>query len=470
MTGSITGDLFSRSCREAAIDVLHASTALYTHDPIVVQLLDQISWPAGDGALLDTSCGDGAFLHRALERLLETYPAISDQDLCARLEGWEIHFFAASEARNRLRRVLIERGCDASRASTLAAQMIRCGDFLTEGPRHGHYQAIVGNPPYLRMLNVPDPLRGEYESLLPEYARADLLHSFLDRCAAILARDGELAMVTADRWLFNEGAARVREVVGQHFGLASVLRLDAASAFYRPKLRRAGTPPRIHPVAVFLKAHTEAVQPIGRAPIYPGECPCRAPVQEVLGDIAAVRLAPWLGTPGIFLVDAAVSSTWPAGTTVPAVDTDDISAGVLMPPRRRAILTRPEAAPVPEVLAHLDRELPRMCARGRSAIRWMPPEPFHRFDLSQPSLLVPRIAKTLKPVRVPADILPVNHNLSIVRAGSMTLDDIEALLTSDAATEWFEHRAARLENGYRSLTTRLLRTLPVFRDQRYSKR
>lgn len=470
MTASLTADLFSRSRREAAIDVLHASTALYTQDPIVVQLLDQISWPAGDGALLDTSCGDGAFLHRALERLLETYPAISDQDLCARLEGWEIHFFAASEARNRLRRVLIERGWDASRAGTLASQMIRCGDFLTEGPRHGHYQAIVGNPPYLRMLNVPDPLRGEYESLLPAYARADLLHSFLDRCAAILARDGELAMVTADRWFFNEGAARVREVVGQHFGLASVLRLDAASAFYRPKLRRAGTPPRIHPVAVVLKAHTDAVQPIGRAPIYPGECPSRAPVQEVLGNVAEVRLAPWLGTPGIFLVDAAVSSTWPGGTTVPAVDTDDISAGVLRPPRRRAILTRPEEPPVPDVLAHLDRELPRMCARGRSAIRWMPPEPFHRFDLSQPSLLVPRIAKTLKPVRVPAGILPVNHNLSIVRAGSMTLDDIEALLNGDAANEWVEHRAARLENGYRSLTTRLLRTLPVFRDQRYSQR
>ncbi len=94
----------------------------------------------------------------------------------------------------------------------------------------------------------------------------------------------------------------------------------------------------------------------------------------------------------------------------------------------------------------------------------MPPEPFHRFDLSQPSLLVPRIAKTLKPVRVPAGILPVNHNLSIVRAGSMTLDDIEVLLNSTAANEWIEHRAARLENGYRSLTTRLLRALPVFHE------
>lgn len=464
MNASETADLFRRSDRDTAIDVLHAATALYTQDPIVLQLLDQVAWPAGAGTLLDTSCGDGAFLGRALARLLETYPAISDEDLRGRLEGWEIHFFAASEARQRLQRVLIEHGREPSSASALASQMIRCGDFLTEGPRQGEYQAVVGNPPYLRMLNVPDPLRGEYEHLLPDYARADLLHSFLDRCAAILAADGELAMVTADRWLFNEGAARVREVVGQHFGLASVTRLDADSAFYRPKLRRAGTPPRIHPVAVVLKSRAEAVQPIGRAPIYPDECRTIGPATptEVLNDVADIRLAPWLGTPGIFLIDAAVSSNWPVGTTVPAIDTDDIQGGVLTPPRRRAIVTRPEETPAPEVLAHLDRELPRMCARGRAAIRWMPPEPFHRLDLSQPSLLVPRIAKTLKPVRVPAGVLPVNHNLSIVRAASMTLDDLEELLNSRAANAWVERRAARLENGYHSLTTRLLRTMPVF--------
>lgn len=137
MNASTTADLFSRSDRDTAIDVLHAATALYTHDPIVLQLLDQVSWPAGAGTLLDTSCGDGAFLGRALERLLEAHPALPDQDLCARLEGWEIHFFAASEARNRLRRVLIEYGRDASSASSLASRMIRCGDFLTEGPRRG---------------------------------------------------------------------------------------------------------------------------------------------------------------------------------------------------------------------------------------------------------------------------------------------------------------------------------------------
>lgn len=66
------------------------------------------------------------------------------------------------------------------------------------------------------------------------------------------------------------------------------------------------------------------------------------------------------------------------------------------------------------------------------------------------------------PVRVPPGVLPVNHNLSIVRAGRLSIDELEALLNLPAANDWMRHHAAPLENGYRSLTTRLLRNLPVF--------
>ncbi len=37
-----TLDLFGRSNRDAAIDALHAATAIYTCEPIVEQLLDHI--------------------------------------------------------------------------------------------------------------------------------------------------------------------------------------------------------------------------------------------------------------------------------------------------------------------------------------------------------------------------------------------------------------------------------------------
>ncbi|MPN29412.1 hypothetical protein SDC9_176865 [bioreactor metagenome] len=103
----------------------------------------------------------------------------------------------------------------------------------------------------------------------------------------------------------------------------------------------------------------------------------------------------------------------------------------------------------------------RMAKRGLRKIPWLPPESWHKRNLDEPILLVPRIARSLRPVRVPPNILPVNHNLSIVAADRVTLDEIEEMLSSKEANEWMQAHAARLESGFYSLTTTLLRQLPV---------
>lgn len=457
----LSADLFYSNDREVAIDELHAATAIYTREPVVDQLLEHVDWPSGARSLVDTSCGDGAFLRRALARLLAQQPGLDQAAILQRICGWEIHPFAAEQARAGLAGVLESYGYPAPLASQIGSKVVRCGDFLTEGPKTPTFHAVVGNPPYLRLLHVPQPLRSEYEREVPDYARADLLHSFMDRCVRVLHPDGELAFVTSDRVWMNQGAARLREAIGHSFRLAHLERIDVASAFYRPKQRRAGTPPRIHPCAVVLSASRGV--PISSQPIYPGavNTGLRAG-QKVLGDIATLRLCPWLGTPGIFLLDAAAAARLPAHVMVPAVDTDDVRSGVLGVPRRCAILTRPEQPPPDAVMAHILRQQHRMSARERrSRTPWLPPEPFHSFDLSQESLLIPRIAKTLAPVRVPAGVLTVNHNISIVGTQGCSLDRIVEALNSSVAADWMAMAAAPLENGYRAITTRLLRQMPV---------
>lgn len=46
-------------------------------------------------------------------------------------------------------------------------------------------------------------------------------------------------------------------------------------------------------------------------------------------------------------------------------------------------------------------------------------------------------------------------------ADSKTLDEIEEVLSSKEANEWMQAHAARLESEFFSLTTTLLRQLPV---------
>jgi hypothetical protein len=447
-----------------AIERLHNSTSFYTAEPIVDQLLDMLSWPSDSRTLVDPSCGDGAFLGAALERLLTVEPDASDERIGHLVQGWEIHYFAAAEARQRLERILVAHGRSAARAQAVAQGMVIQGDFLTQGPQAATWDCVAGNPPFLRYANLPSILREEYERALPDYSRGDILHSFIDRLTQVLNAGGEIALVTSDRWLFTENAAILREKVGLHMGIRHLARLDCASAFYRPKSRRSGQPPRIHPVAVVLCEAKRATTALTRAPIYPEADDAAYAGCNPLNSVAAVRLAPWLGKHGLFVVDEATAAAAhiPAELLVPAVDTDNMKGGVLSAPTKFAIRTYRNVEPPAAVMAHLDANMHLLArTKVRKTQRWLPPESFERMDLSQDRLLIPRIANSLRPVRVPAGILPLDHGISIVGAGSMTLDQLEEALLRPEAEAWVRARAPRLENGYFSLTTKLLRALPV---------
>lgn len=457
-------DLFERNALDEAIEQLHDATAFYTAEPIVDQLLGMVNWPAGDRRLVDTSCGDGAFLGAALERLLAADPTIEDARIAHLVQGWEIHYFAAAESRQRLAKILIQHGRSEENATAVAATMVTHGDFLLQGPRTPTWDCVAGNPPFLRYTHLPAILRLEYERTLPDHSQGDMLHSFIDRCTLTLREGGEIALVTSDRWLFTQCASDLRAFIGQRMGLHHVARLDCSSAFYRPKNRRAGQPPRIHPVAVILREAAVCNMAITGAPIYPEADDAAYVGCRTLSSLAEVRLAPWLGKHGLFVVDraTALAANIPVELLVPTVDTDNMRGGVLSTPTKFAIRTFRDVEPPLAVLAHLDANMHLLArTKVRKTQRWLPPETFERVDLSQPCLLIPRIANSLRPVRVPAGILPVDHGISIVTAGDATLDQLERALMRPEAEAWVRARAPKLENGYYSLTTTLLRELPL---------
>jgi hypothetical protein len=448
--------------RRDAIDILHSATAIYTKAAVVDDLLDYLDWPRGDRRLVDPSCGDGAFLERALRRLLVTV-GHTDEEILNLLEGWEIHPHAAAEARHLVADVLIEHGRSLSTARQVATAMVRNADFLTEGPNQPKYDCIAGNPPYLIWMRVPSLLREEYDLVVPDYARGDMLYSFLDRGARCLNPGGEIAFVSADRWLFNKTAASLRREIG-HLGLSvhHLSRLET-SCFCRPKNRVRDALPRVHPVSVVLRFDDGGLTLDGTA-IYPDDMVSSCGGGRTLSTIANVRIGPWLGADGVFVIDAATARKLPPEMIVPAIDAKDLGAGTVTHPSKFAILTQPGEIPPEVVCAHLDANMHLMPPRGQprpGKFRWCPPERFHNLDLTQPSLVVPRIAKSLKPQRLAPGILPLNHNLSIVSAGTAGLDEIERILCSEEANGWVRARAPRLENGYHSLTPTLLRELPV---------
>ena len=439
-----------------AIDAIHLGTAVYTATPEIEALLDQLGWPAIGASLLDPGAGDGGFLVAALARL---DLATDDAETAARaVHGYEFHPGAAADARSTIADHLSSRRWTREVALSTAETMVEERDFLLSAVPTGRWDVIAANPPYLRLASIPAGYRPRYHESVAPHARADMLYAYLQRAADVVAEGGRIGLITADRWLLNAGSSELRRRIGARWTVHGVRRLESRSAFHRPKKRTSGTPARVHPVALVLssadggRALDGAPFPIDDVPEYDG---------VPLGDVAVVRLAPWLGPDGVFVVRDRTGL--PPDRLVPCFEPEDLVGEDAPEPSKWAIATD-RSDPGPEVLAHLDATLHAMPPRGRRATRWLPPEPFHgRLPLDRDALVVPRISRTLRTVGLPAGTMPVNHNLVV--ASGMGPDRLRTILSDPRVTRARADAAAhRLEDGYRSYTTTLLRALPIPHD------
>lgn len=434
-----------------AIARIHDGTACYTAEMEIEALLDAIDWPQRGGLLADPGCGSGNMVVAALARL--PLPVDEIDGPASRVRGMEFHADSAAEATARVANLLIARGWNAQRADAAARKVIVHGDFLL-GEDHPAVDVFLANPPYMRSARLPRDYREALQERVARHARGDLLHAYLDRMATLLAQGGSMGLITSDRWLLNGGTATLRALLGTRFGIHGLRRLDSSSAFHRPKERARDTPPRVHAVSMVLAAGGLA---LSAAP-FPMED--RPEIDGIrFGDL---RLAPYLGPDGIFMVGH--GSGLPDDVLVPCVEPRDIcpSTGTIGPTRRWAIVTGDERPPEP-VMAHLARTAHMMPASARRRVPWLPPERFDRhLPLDRDAVLVPRIAQRLRTHILPRGHLPTNH--SLVVASGMATDDIVRMLGDPRVQAQADALALRVEGGFRSYTATLLRTLVIPHD------
>jgi tRNA1(Val) A37 N6-methylase TrmN6 len=462
----MTGLLALDDARTQAIDALHAATAIYTRSHIVADLMNRIDWPSQSCSVLaDPGCGDGAFLIEALTRLR---PTPGDFIAARRVLGWEIHPGACTSARNHIADVLQEMGWCPSSAMKAAQECIRNSDFIEQPPAARSITYLVGNPPYTRFGHLPEQFKELYRAITPMDARGDILDMFLNTCSDVMTDEGAIAFVTSDRWLINESTANLRARLGRRNGIAHLQRIDASTAFYRPKFRRAGTPPRIHPVSIVMTASSSETQAMTLAPIYPTDdgAPADAGDDTVpLSSIADVRLAPWLGPKGIFWFEASNQAiqTIPERYLVPIIDTSDLPPHEdrLAESTHFAIRTHRDEEPDREVAAHLKAWLHLMPPRGRQTTWWLPPE-----QLPKPPeggcLLIPRIARRLRVVEMKPGLVAISHNFMCTSAKpGLSLKALKAILEHPDVQSDVALKAPRLENGYLDVRTGFLRAVRI---------
>ncbi len=206
--------------------------------PHVVELILDLAGYVADRdlasvRLLEPSCGHGAFLVAAIGRLLSAAkrhgrPASSLKACIRAFDIDEVHVAATKDA---VVVALRHFGVSASTASKLADSWVHLGDFLLADFDEG-FDVVVGNPPYVRIEQLPEILLAEYRRrYVSLYDRADLYVAFIERSLSLLSHDGVLSFICADRWILNKYGAPLRRLVSTHFRLKCYVDLHNATPF-----------------------------------------------------------------------------------------------------------------------------------------------------------------------------------------------------------------------------------------------
>ena len=156
--------------------------------------------------VLEPSCGEAAFLVSAAKRLLEI--GALEVNLPTQLHGQDIHQESVREAG----RLLATEGLNAT---------LREGDFFSR-ESSPHYDAVIGNPPYIRYQSFSGPSRNlALEAALRQGVRLNQLASswaaFTVHAASFLKPNGRLALVLPAELLAVKYAAQIRKYLLDRF-------------------------------------------------------------------------------------------------------------------------------------------------------------------------------------------------------------------------------------------------------------
>jgi adenine-specific DNA-methyltransferase len=211
--GDLIGRLYAR-----ALPAAHRSAngVFYTPSVLVRRLLNKAEHAGHDWArdrAIDPSCGAGAFLVEAAERMIAALrganPAIVLTNLASRLRGWEIDPFAAWLAQVAVEVVALEQTLAAGRR---LGPITEVHDALADfAAATGRWDLVMGNPPFGKVKDTPT-LRGRFRRSL--YGHPNLYGLFTDLAVHLARPDGGIvAYLTPASFLAGDYFKRLRRLL-----------------------------------------------------------------------------------------------------------------------------------------------------------------------------------------------------------------------------------------------------------------
>lgn len=169
-----------------------------------------------DLVALEPSAGDGAFLSAMVRRLVESCErhGIPLSRAASALQAFEIDPDAAEKAVNVVREALVSLKVPSATAEKLARSWIKVGDFLEASLCFPIADFVIGNPPYIRLEEIPERKAAMYRNGFSAMrGRADIYVAFYQAALMQLRPRGVCAYICADRWMLNDYGSALREFI-----------------------------------------------------------------------------------------------------------------------------------------------------------------------------------------------------------------------------------------------------------------
>ena len=280
---------------------------VFTRQWIVSLILDLCNYTAERDltklTLVEPSVGHGAFLGQVLDRLLAAKEKYAASDSWLSLSTSLIAMDLQEDNVSRARKLVVERlaraGCPSSAANQLAGGWVRRGDFLLTSWPSRCADVVVGNPPYIRIEDLPPHLLRRYRNACSTMGgRSDIYVGFYERGLDLLKAEGRLAYICADRWMRNQYGRKLRgKVVSDGFAVDVCMVMHDVRAFENDV--------SAYPAVTVIRRGTQREAIVGDASVDFGETSAATFVQWVRsatsdplqeGTVQAARLPHWHNT------------------------------------------------------------------------------------------------------------------------------------------------------------------------------
>jgi adenine-specific DNA-methyltransferase len=211
---------------------------VFTRRWIVDLILDLTGYTAdrdlGGLMAVEPSCGAGAFLVPIVERLIASCLKYGREltDVGGALRAFDLLPANAELAQKAVAKALADAGMTDGAISEISRQCVRRGDFLRSYDGTETADFVLGNPPYIRLEDVPTARSNAYRRACPTMrGRSDIFVGFLEIGLRMLRPDGVLGFIVADRWMHNQYGADLRRLVSADFAVDTVVSMHDVDAF-----------------------------------------------------------------------------------------------------------------------------------------------------------------------------------------------------------------------------------------------